>query len=133
MLSRFGRQQLKIMLILWEKGQATAREIAEELCRERRVAYSTVQTILRRLEEKGAVTHDVEGRTFIFRPLLELENVRADGVHEVLGRIFDDSPGELIAHLLQHEQYTPEEREAFRAAIKELTKKSRKKRRTENT
>jgi BlaI family transcriptional regulator, penicillinase repressor len=66
---RLGKVQLQIMGVLWARGQATAREITEALCRKAPIAHSTVQTLLRDLEEKGAVTHDVQGRTFVFRPL----------------------------------------------------------------
>ena len=129
-ISRFGRQQFRIMLVLWKKGRATAREITEALNREEAIAHSTVQTLLRQLEKKGAITHDVEGRTFIFRPLKNQEKVRANAAHNVIGRLFHDSSAELISHLLEHEEITPEEREEIRAIVKELARKSGKKRRT---
>ena len=127
---RFGRQQFRIMLVLWEKGQATAREITEALNQAGPMAHSTVQTLLRQLEKKGAITHDVEDRTFIFRPLRNQEKVRGNATRGLIGRLFDDSPGELIWHLLEHEEITPEEREEIRAIVEELAKKSGKNRRT---
>jgi BlaI family penicillinase repressor len=131
--SRFGRQQFRIMLVLWEKGRATAREITEALNLHEPITHSTVQTLLRQLEKKGAITHDVDERTFIFRPLKNQEKARDNATHEVIDSLFHDSPGELISHLLEHEQITPEEREEIRAIVEELAKKSEKKRRTGNT
>ena len=61
-----GRVQLKIMKVLWERQRATARDIADVLNKERFVAHSTVQTLLRQLETKGAIGHDVEDRTLVF-------------------------------------------------------------------
>ena len=132
---RFGRQQLRIMLVLWEKGRATAREIAEVLNRAEPIAHSTVQTLLRGLEKKGAITHDVEQGaygigTFIYRPLKNQETVRGNATREILERLFDDSPEELISYLLEHEQFTAEEGKAIRAIIEKLTQTSGKKRRT---
>ncbi len=133
--TRFGRQQLRIMLVLWEKGQATAREIAEVLNRAGPMAHSTVQTLLRSLEKKGAITHDVEQGaygigTFIYRPLKNQETARSNATRSVLDRLFDGSPEELISYLLEHEHFTPDERGAIRAIIEKLTQTSGKKRRT---
>ena len=133
----FGRQQLRIMLVLWDKGRATAREIADALNRAEPMAHSTVQTLLRSLEKKGAITHDVERGaygigTFIYRPLENQETVRGNATREILERLFDDSPEELITHLLEHEHFTPEEGKAIRAIIEKLTQTSGKKHRTRN-
>ena len=126
-MPRFGRQQLRIMLVLWEKGRATAREVTEALNREEPIAHSTVQTLLRELEKKRAITHDVEGRTFIFRPLKNQDPVRSNATPEVIDRLFDKSPGEFISHLLEHQQITSKERREIRSIIEKSTGKSGKK------
>jgi BlaI family penicillinase repressor len=108
------------MMVLWEKGRATAREITEALNQHEPIAHSTVQTLLRQLEKKGAITHDVEDRTFIFRPLKNREKIRGNAAHEVMDSLFHDSPGELIWHLLEHEEITPEERAEIRATLEKL-------------
>jgi BlaI family transcriptional regulator, penicillinase repressor len=58
-VTRFGKMQLKIMQVLWALGRATARDITGALNRTESVAHSTVQTLLRKLEVKGAVAHEV--------------------------------------------------------------------------
>lgn len=68
--TRLGRVQLLIMQVLWDKGRATAREITDAINASEPIAHSTVQTLLRGLEEKGAVSHEAEGRTFVFLPLV---------------------------------------------------------------
>ena len=73
---RLGRVQLMIMRVLWQRRRATAREITDALNRRQPVAHSTVQTLLRKLEGKAAVAHDVDGRTFVFYPLVEEEKVQ---------------------------------------------------------
>jgi BlaI family penicillinase repressor len=120
---RLGRQQLQIMRILWERGRATAREITEELNRGQRVAHSTVQTVLRKLEAKDAVTHETEERTFVFRPLYRQSEVTESATRDLLARLFDGSVYGLVAHLLKHEPISGEELQQLRALIDEEEKR----------
>ena len=71
----FGRVQLKIMHVLWKKKRANAREITDALNEVEPIAHSTVQTLLRTLEKKGAIDHELDDRTFIFYPLVKNEKV----------------------------------------------------------
>ena len=66
--TQLGRVQLLIMQVLWDRGRATAREITDQINQSEPIAHSTVQTLLRGLEEKGAADHETEGRTFTFLP-----------------------------------------------------------------
>ena len=97
---RLGRVQLKIMQVLWEKGRANARQITEALNQHEEIAHSTVQTLLRKLEAKGAVDHDSEDRTFIFYPCVKEEKVKRGATRELVERVFGGSPmglGRLLA------------------------------------
>jgi BlaI family penicillinase repressor len=116
---RLGRLQLQIMRVLWERGRATAREITEELNRTERIAHSTVQTLLRKLEAKGAVAHDVEERVFVFRPLYRQAEVTETATRDLLARLFDGSVYGLVAHLLRHERISPEELKRLRKLIEQ--------------
>lgn len=114
---RFGRLQLKIMQVLWDKGRASARQITDELNRTERVAHSTVQTLLRKLEAKGAVDHDAEDRTFVFYPLVEADKVTSKATKEFVERVFGGSAGGLVAYLLKHERISQEEMDRIRETI----------------
>src|SRR5438067_1457539 len=114
---RLGKVQLQIMQVLWERGQATAREITEALSREQPIAHSTVQTLLRKLEAKGAVTHEVAERTFVFRPLFQRSEVTESATRDLLARLFNGSVYGLVAYLLREEQVSPEELKQLRALI----------------
>ena len=116
-MPRLGRMQLQIMQVLWQQGKATARQITEELSRERPVAHSTVQTMLRKLEAKGAVTHEIEDRTFLFRPLYQQSEVTETALHDLLTRLFDGSVYGLVVHLLKHEAISDEELTRLRQLI----------------
>ena len=117
--ARLGRVQHEIMQVLWPRGRATAREITEELSRARPIAHSTVQTLLRKLEAKGAVTHDLEDRTFIFRPLFQQAEVRETATRDLLTRVFNGSVYGLVAHLLQHEPISRDELQRLQKLVEE--------------
>lgn len=116
---KLGAVQLQIMQVLWHKGQATAREVTDELSREKPTAHTTVQTLLRQLEAKGAVTHEIEDRTFIYRPLSQQTDVTTTAARDLLGRLFNNSVSGLVAHLLKNEKIEPEEIKRLRQLIEE--------------
>jgi len=117
--ARLGRVQHEMMQVLWQRGRATARDITEELSRTRPIAHSTVQTLLRKLEAKGAVTHDVEDRTFVFRPLYQQAEVRETAARDLLTRVFNGSVYGLVSHLLQHEPISRDELQRLRQLVEE--------------
>ena len=117
--AKLGEVQLQIMKVLWEKGKATAREITDELSRRKPIAHSTVQTLLRKLETKGAVTHEVEDRTFVFRPVHQETDVTTTATRDLLARLFDNSVSGLVAHLLKHEKISRKELAELRRLIEE--------------
>ena len=114
---RLGRVQLEIMRVLWKRGRATAREITEEMNRTQRTAHSTVQTLLRQLQAKGAVTYEVEDRTFVYRPVFEQADVTESATRDLLKRLFNGSVYGLMAHLLKHEELSREELTRLRELI----------------
>ncbi|HLJ55299.1 MAG TPA: BlaI/MecI/CopY family transcriptional regulator [Chthonomonadaceae bacterium] len=114
---RLGRVQLRIMQVLWRTGQATAREITDALDHEQPIAHSTVQTLLRKMEAKGAITHDVADRTFVFRPLLAREAVTESALQDILSRVFCGSVVGLVAQLLADERISAEELDRLRNLI----------------
>jgi len=123
-IPRFGRLQLRIMQILWERGRATAREITDALNASEPIAHSTIQTLLRRLEAKSAVAHEVADRTFVFRPLVQPEKVRRKATREFVDRLFGGSPGGLVSYLIRNERIPREELDEIRRLIGESSPKS---------
>jgi len=115
--TKLGRVQLLIMQVLWDRQQATAREITDVLCTTEPIAHSTVQTLLRGLEEKGSVAHKAEGRTFVFYPLVEEGRFKQSATRELVERVFGGSVGNLVAHLLQNEKVSRKEIDEIRELI----------------
>ncbi|MCC6796497.1 MAG: BlaI/MecI/CopY family transcriptional regulator [Candidatus Hydrogenedentes bacterium] len=116
---RFGKVQLQIMKVLWERGQATARDITDALNNTAPIAHSTVQTLLRKLEDKGAVTHDAQDRTFVFRALVRPESFVQRATRDFVERVFSGSAAGLLSHLLKNERLTQSEIAAMRKLIDE--------------
>lgn len=114
---RLGRVQLRIMQVLWKLDRATARQITDELNRESPIAHSTVQTLLRKIEAKGAVTYEKQGRQFIFRPLIRPEQVTRTATRDLINRVFDGSPAGLIAYLLENEKLSKKDLAELRRRI----------------
>lgn len=119
---KLGRVQLQIMQVLWQRGRATAREITDELNQlenSKPIAHSTVQTLLRKMEAKGAVTHQSADRIFIFEPVHERSEVTNGAVSDLLARLFDRSITGLVAHLVRQEKISPEELSGLRQIIEQ--------------
>ena len=117
LVPNLGKVQLQIMQILWERGEATAREITDALNQTEMVAHSTTQTLLRKLEAKGAVTHSVQDRVFVFRPLSEKADISETVARDLLTRVFGGSVYGLVSHLLKHETLSDDELKRLRQLI----------------
>ena len=106
---QFGKVQLKIMRVLWEKKRATAMEITTTLNDTMNIAHSTVQTHLRDLMKKGAVDHEKNDRTFVFYPTVEAENVTQNAVKDFVFNIFSGSAEGLVAHIIKNKYLSQNE------------------------
>ena len=102
-------RELEILKILWDRGEATVREVYEELSQNLPIVQNTVQAFLRTMEEKGQVRHRVEGRTFIYQPVIERDSTNTRLASRLLQRVFDGAIDQLV-HSLFSEQ-TPSEAE----------------------
>jgi predicted transcriptional regulator len=100
--------ELELMDVLWERGQATVADIVEALPEER-LAYSSVLTMMRILEQKGYVMHEKEGRAFIYRALIDRQQAQKSVIGYLLKRFFNNSPELLVVNLLDHEDVGPAE------------------------
>lgn len=111
--------ELRLMDVLWEKGSATVGDVAGALPMRPQLAYSTVLTTLRILEEKGYVRHGRRGRAFVYRPVIDRGEVRRGAVRYILSRFFQDDPALLLVNILEHEKLDPEELQRLREMIEE--------------
>ena len=121
--TQLGRVQLLIMQVLWDRQRATAREITDTINKSEPIAHSTVQTLLRALEEKSSVSHESEGRTFIFFPLVEEENFKQNATTVLIKRVFGGNAANLVAHLLGDKNVSRKEINEIRKLINQHDKK----------
>jgi BlaI family penicillinase repressor len=115
--TQLGRMQFRIMQVLWDRGRASARDITDALNEAEPVAHSTVQTLLRQLETKGAVGHEADNRTFVFFPRLREDKVKRTAALDLLDRVFGGNVGSLVAHLLGNERLSRDELDDLRRLI----------------
>jgi predicted transcriptional regulator len=87
------------MEVLWERGRATVADVVDALLPPP-LAYTTVLTTLRTLEQKGYVAHQGEGRAYVYRPLVAREHAAKSAIKHILDRFFKNSPGDFAVALL---------------------------------
>jgi len=104
---RFTARELDIVNILWDRGPSTVAEVRDAL--EDDLAYTTVLTILRVLEEKGHVAHTAEGRAHRYRALVEREAAAGSALRRVTDRLFRGSAEMLLTRLVENEELGEDE------------------------
>ena len=109
--------ELRIMDVVWNLRTASVKDVTEVLQQSESVAYNTVQTMLRILEEKAYLKHTISGRSFIYRPIVEQSKARSSALKHILYTFFDDSPHSLMVNLLEEEELDAEEIRKLRKLI----------------
>src|SRR5690348_11550801 len=99
------------MNVLWTIGSGTVTDVVKALPKEPAVAYSTVLTMLRILEQKGYIRHDKDGRAFIYEPVIDRTEARRNVISYVLDRFFGNSPEALVLNLMEDHDIQPSDLE----------------------
>ncbi len=119
-----GALQLAILQVIWEKGQTTVTEVHAALFPSRGLAPTTIATMLKKMEQKGVVAHDLDGRKFLYYATVSEEEVRHSMVSDVTNSLFGGRVSELVNHLLAEHQVDPAELERLRAMIERKEEES---------
>jgi predicted transcriptional regulator len=109
--------ELEILHVLWDRGPSTVREVLEVLQSKRDRAYTSVMSLLNIMSDKGLVVREPQGRAFVYRARRPRERTLGQIVEHVLGRAFDGSAHELVAHVLQQSKPSAEELDEIRQVI----------------
>ena len=107
-IHRLGDLQLQIMTVLWEREEATVTEVHQGLAG-KDLAYTTVATMLRKMETRGLVRHRQEGRSFVYRAAVAAEAVSTGMASHLLDRLFAGSVADMVHHLLTTREVSREE------------------------
>ncbi len=106
-------QELEIMKAVWSRGHASVRDVYEELLKGRKIAYTSVMTMMKVLERKGHLKRKAEGRGFDYRPTKPQRQVIRSMVQEFVARVFGGSAQPLLVHLVEEEQLSLAELDAL--------------------
>jgi predicted transcriptional regulator len=103
-------QELAIMKIVWRKDEATVRDVYEALRESRPVAYTTVMTMMRILQEKGYLTRVAQERAHLYRPARPRQQVVGAMLRDFVDRVFDGASESLLLHLARDNKLTPKQK-----------------------
>ena len=99
--------QIALMRVLWQRGETSTTEVAQELAEARGLKHTTIATLLTRLEKRGVVAQRRDGRQLYYRALVDEADVRRSMVADLLGALFAGDAQELVAHLVQESEIAP--------------------------
>jgi len=110
-------RELEILKVLWDRGEATVRDVYEELRQRLPIVQNTVQAFLRTMEDKGLVTHRLEGRTFIYQPTYQRQQTTQRMAEQLLTRAFDGAMDQLVQSVLSLRRPTKDELERLEELV----------------
>lgn len=115
-LLELGDLQLAILRVLWRRGEATAADVHSAL-RGKRVAITTISTILSRLEKRGIVTYRTQGRSFVYRAAVTERDVKHSALKSLVKSMFAGDATALVSQLIDGRDLTTDDLERMRALI----------------
>lgn len=120
--------QLEVMNIIWRRREATIGEVWEELRQQRKTARATVQTVIRRLEDRGWLKHRTIGQTFMYTPAFSQAAIQRRIIDSVVDTAFEGSIEGLVWALLRNRKVSPDEADRIQKMIERAKNKRGKKR-----
>lgn len=112
---RLHHLELEVMKVVWKLTRATVNDVLDNI--DRKLAYTTVATTMKSLEKKGLLSHQVDGRTFVYQPLIKETEITHSMLTDLLERLFDNSAEKLVNTLLEVRQTSSEELDRLQKLI----------------
>ena len=116
-LPALSPSETEILRLVWQLDKATVQQVCDKLPSRRKIAYATVQTLLRRLEKKGYIKHHNRGKAHVFFPAVKQEAVIKRSVRDFLERLFGGDPIPLMQYLAQHGKINAEDVEKLKQLV----------------
>lgn len=122
---KLAGRQLAVMRVLWQCKEATVSEVQQALDTDPPLAYSTVATVLSRMEQKGLIAHRVEDRQFFYHAVVSKVGAKQSVIGDLVDRVFGGSPAELVNQLLASDQVDKDELERIKQLVNEHSKRAK--------
>jgi predicted transcriptional regulator len=113
-------QELAIMKVVWALEEATVRQVYETLRDKRPVAYTTVMTMMKILEDKGYLKKTLVERAHVYKPVKPRQQVVSAMVRDFVDRVFDGVPGSLLLHLARDNKLTDKQKRVIKQLLEEI-------------
>jgi BlaI family penicillinase repressor len=111
---KLSQPQIELMKVLWKQDRLSVSQVHEQLNQLKPLALTTVATMLKRLQEKGIVSHEKAGRQYLYTAQVSEQQVRTSMLGNLLNHLFDGEPEALVHHLVDHEQVSAEDLQKIR-------------------
>jgi len=116
-LAKLSPAETEILRIVWQLSEATVQQVADNLPSDRNITYATVQTLLRRLEKKGYVSHKIRGKAHVFLPAVKRKDVIRKSVGDFIDRLFGGDPLPLMQYLAEHRKISSQDLDNLKKLI----------------
>jgi BlaI family penicillinase repressor len=114
--------ELEILQVLWDRKEATVRDVHEELSQNKDAGYTTTLKLMQIMAEKGLVTRDTSNRTHIYKPLITIEDTRQTMLNKMIDTVFNGSASELVMQVLGNKKSSQEELDMIKEYLDKLEK-----------
>ncbi|HIG74101.1 MAG TPA: BlaI/MecI/CopY family transcriptional regulator [Bacteroidetes bacterium] len=116
-LTPLGGTEMEVLRHVWDLGTATVRDVHDRIRDERRIAYTTVMTVMKNLAEKGYLSFERDGQTYVYRAERRPEEVRGTVLSGILDKVFGGDPASLVQTLVQADALSDADRDRLRQII----------------
>jgi len=124
-LDNLGQLQRAVMEVVWRRGEASVHDVLRELGPRKKLAYTTVLTVMQKLEKAGWLKHRNEGKSYIYTPTASRDEAGAGSVRGFLKRVFEGDAVAMFQHLIRESDLSDAELSELRAMIDERRKERR--------
>jgi BlaI family penicillinase repressor len=124
-LDSLGVLQRAVMEVVWRRGEASVHDVLQEVSRHKKLAYTTVLTVMQKLEKAGWLEHRNEGKSYIYTPTASREEAGAGSVRGFLKRVFEGDAVAMFQHLIRESDLSDQELSELRAMIDAKRKERR--------
>lgn len=115
-----GDSEMEVLTLVWELKKATVSQVQEKILQHRKVAYTTVMTIMQNLSKKGYLVFEKEGQMYVYTAAIDPSRVKKDFLGHMINKVFRGSPAALMQTLVQSEELSDEDRKSILDIIEKM-------------